>query len=854
MESSGQKSRLLVLAGLVLAILCGALALPARAQEKEPAQKASGQSAQQKSSAEKEMEAQMETAMKAYEAQLKAEADQRAKDPAWKPTHQQVNVIKVQPGAKGEALHNFCLNLDGNILAGVGGQRWEYIVDEKTRQYKPQLISEPAEIRVFSPEGKLLDTWKLEVMPQALCVHRDGTIFVGGDGRLAKLSPQGKVLAFADSPAVASDKPKPKPEEKKDAKKENQQAKTKQKNSPGVLVGLARALGLEEEKSQDKSILDDDDSPRLTAEMAAMMARRKREVTGIAVSEQDLFVATAMREGYGYAVWRVDHNFQNPQQIVSGLPGCCGQMDIQARNGELWIPENGRHRVARYDRDGKLLSSFGKRDRKSAEGFGGCCEPKNLRVTAQGDVLTAESGPPVAIKRFSPDGKFLGVVGVPTYPTGCVRVTVEISKDGGKVFILNPGDSAIHVLADQRETATHEQTSTITIPGGERRGQLRTFCLAGDGNLLAACGGEQTTFVRGTSGIEAKVTGEPAEIKVLSPEGKLLATWKLDVMPQAVNVAPDGTIYVGGQGRVARLDKQGKVLRTADAPHMAELGPLPPLPEKKEPKPESEEEAKAKQAKIEELRAKAKSAVAALREAARQLSAGAAGEKPSAEANAKYQEAMQAYIKANEDLREATITPEVLAMQKRAALAHKSAVTGIAATDQHVFVACPETKGYGFAVWRTDRDFGSPKKIVTGLRGCCGNMDIQAFGGDLYVAENARKRVVRYDPEGKELAAWGESDRKGIEGFGSCCNPMCIRFGPGGKVYTSESNVGSIKRFSPDGQFLGLVGTVKIVPGCKHVPIGISGDSRRVYMLDITRSHIVVMTPCGAAGQTAANQ
>jgi len=851
MESSGQKSRLLVSAGVVLAILCGAFALQARSQETEPPQKEPGQSAKEKSSAEKEMQAQMEAAMKAYEAQLKAEAEQRAKDPAWKPTHQQVNVIKVQPGAKGDALHNFCLNLDGNILAGVGGQRWEYVMDEKTQQYTTKLLSEPAEIRIFSPEGKLLDTWKLEVMPQALCVHRDGTIFVVGDGRLAKLSPEGKVLATADFPAVAGDKPEPKPEEKKDAQKEGRQAKTGQKKSPGVLVSLARALGLEEEKDSVAA----DDSPRMTAEMAAMMARRKREVTGIAVTDQDLFVATPMREGYGYAVWRVDHNLQNPKQIVSGLSGCCGQMDIQARNGELWIPENARHRVSRYDRDGKLLASFGKRDRKSADGFGGCCEPKNLRFAANGDVLTAESGPPVAIKRFSPEGKFLGVVGVPAYATGCVRVTVEISRDGSKVFILNPGENAIHVLADKRETPTHEQTSIISIPGGQRPSQLHTFCLAGDGNLLAACGGEQTTFVQGTSGVEARIVGEPAEIKVLSTEGKLVTTWKLDVMPQAVNVAPDGTVYVGGQGRVAKLDKQGKVLKTADAPHMAELGPLPPLPEKKEaPKPESKEEAEAKQAKIEQLRAKVKSTMTDLQKAARQLSSGAAGEKPSAEATAKYQETMQAYIKANEELREATTTPEVLAMQKRAALAYKSAVTGIAATEQHVFVACPETQGYGFAVWRTDRDFGNPKKIVTGLRGCCGNMDIQASGGDLYVAENARKRVVRYDPDGKELAAWGETDRKGIEGFGSCCNPMCVRFGPGGEVYTSESNVGSIKRFSPDGQFLGLVGTVKIVPGCKHVPIGISSDGGRVYMLDITRSHIVVMTPCGAAGQTAANQ
>ena len=202
---------------------------------------------------------------------------------------------------------------------------------------------------------------------------------------------------------------------------------------------------------------------------------------------------------------------------------------------------------------------------------------------------------------------------------------------------------------------------------------------------------------------------------------------------------------------------------------------------------------------------------------------------------------MAVYVKAAKEFQEARTTPELLAMQKRSAILSKSGVNAIAVSEKDVFVACSETKGYGFAVWRLDRDLGEPKKIVEGLRGCCGQMDIQAHGGDLYVAENARKRVVRYDRNGKELAAWGESERQGVVGFGSCCNPMNIRFGPGGELLTSESNLGRIKRFQPDGQFLGIAAEVAIVPGCKHVAIGISSDGKRMYLLDITRSHIVAL-------------
>jgi sugar lactone lactonase YvrE len=825
---------LLVLAYVALGLIGWLSPATIRAAEEPKAEATKELSAQEK--AQKEAQAQMEAAMKAYQEQLKAEAEARAKDPAWKATHKQVRVIKPAADMKADAIHNFCLNLDGNLLVACGGDRMAYIVeDEKTGRFKTEKVSEPTEIRVVSPEGTLVKTWKLDFAPQALCVHKDGTIFVGGDGRLAKLSADGKVIASAESPAVAAAKTEPKPEEKKPV--EEPKKEEPPKKSVSVVGALLKATGLASEGSGEATAAAE---PAMNAEMAEMMARRKREFTGMAVTGQDLFFVTSMSKGYGYCVWRTDHDFQNGKVVVENLPGCCGQMDVQASKGELWIAENGRHRVGRYDRDGKQLATFGKRDRKAADGFGGCCEPKNLRFAANGDVLACESGPPVAVKRFSPDGKFLGVVGVPEFKTGCVRVTVEISKDGSQVFVLNTSDNAIHVLADVRNVPTHEQAAILKIPG-DGPIDLHTFCVAADNNLLAACGGEREAFVQTKDGPELKTVGTPGEIKVLDPDGKLLTTWKPGVTPQAINVAPDGAVYVGGQGKLARLSKDGKVLKTADAPHIAELGPLPPLPEKKEAKPETTEEAAAKKAKLDALQAKMKEAMAAFQEAAKAMNAAKDDAKAREAANAKYQETMAAYVQAAQELQEARTTPELLAMQKRSAILSKSAVNAVAVTEKDVFVACPETKGYGFAVWRLDRDLTEPKKIVEGLRGCCGQMDIQTHGGDLYVAENARKRVVRYDRNGKELAAWGEAERQGVAGFGSCCNPMNIRFGASGELFTSESNLGRIKRFQPDGQFLGIAAEVSIVPGCKHVAIGISSDGKRMYLLDITRSHIVAL-------------
>jgi sugar lactone lactonase YvrE len=142
-----------------------------------------------------------------------------------------------------------------------------------------------------------------------------------------------------------------------------------------------------------------------------------------------------------------------------------------------------------------------------------------------------------------------------------------------------------------------------------------------------------------------------------------------------------------------------------------------------------------------------------------------------------------------------------------------------------------------------DDQFENGERIVSNLSGCCGQMDVKVNDNGLYVAENSRHQVCRYDREGQLICKWGEGARAGLEGFGSCCNPMNVAFGPDGSVYTGESETGRIKRYSPEGKLLGLVGASELVPGCKNVSIAVNADGSRVYMLDITRNHIVRMDP-----------
>jgi hypothetical protein len=331
--------------------------------------------------------------------QERAAAAAREKDPAWKPSYDEVDLIQIGDSKKPGALKNFCLNAEGNILACFAPQQTTESADAKTTPV----------VRIYSPKGELLQTLPLEIKPGAICVSKDGSVFVAGDGRVLKLDSAGKVLASAASP-VASEP-------------------------------VAISKEMEEMLKQSGQ-----SSPEELTRMKATLEKRRGDVTGLAATEQDVFMVVPAPNDFTFRVYRFDHALQNPKLVVEKLRGCCGQMDIQAHDGQLWIPHNARHSIESRDRDGNQLSKFGKSGRVKANDFGGCCEPKNLRVLSNGDILAAESGPPTCIKRFSASGKFIEVVALSKAKGDCVRVTVEVSPDGSRYYLLDTERDAIRVF------------------------------------------------------------------------------------------------------------------------------------------------------------------------------------------------------------------------------------------------------------------------------------------------------------------------------------------------------------------------------------------------------------------------
>jgi hypothetical protein len=338
----------------------------------------------------------------------------------------------------------------------------------------------------------------------------------------------------------------------------------------------------------------------------------------------------------------------------------------------------------------------------------------------------------------------------------------------------------VKVVDISPELATHEEIESLKVEF-KRLSSLR---LRQDGSLLGC-------------DADAKV------IRVIGPEGEQVDTIEVEFSPEAMDIGPDGTIYCGGEGRLAKLDAAGRVLKTATVP--AEVAPT-----------------------SEENRAAAGSD----RESDEKEPPGNAGSSPAGEQSGERTESKPA------PRRRKKVLP------KR--------ISGIAVSGGDVFVAFGSgwSTGSKSKLYRFDAELQNPRLLAEGLRGCCQRCDIVARDGVLYLAENSAHRVVLYDRQGNVLRKWGERGRNDLKTFGACCNPMNICSDRSGLMYTAESGLGRVKRYTSDGEFVDLVGYVGtnrfwhgsgLAASCSNMAIAATPGGERVYVMDHRNKRIRVL-------------
>ncbi len=260
--------------------------------------------------------------------------------------------------------------------------------------------SESKEIKVIEPAGtgEVVKTVRLPFGPEALDVGADGVIYCGGQGKLARLSPAGRIMNVVDAP----------------------------------------------------------DNGRSATPARRRAARKAAKVSGLAVTDRHVFAAFGSGASLGAKskLFRFDLDFSHPKLLAEGLRTCCRRCDLKTRNGRLFLAENGVHRIVVYDADGRVLEKWGKRSRTDPAGFGSCCNPMNLCFGADGTLYTAESGLG-RVKRYTPDGRFLGVVGTAGVPrfnragaqaAACSNIAIACAPDGRRIYVMDYALGRIRVL------------------------------------------------------------------------------------------------------------------------------------------------------------------------------------------------------------------------------------------------------------------------------------------------------------------------------------------------------------------------------------------------------------------------
>ena len=387
--------------------------------------------------------------------------------------------------------------------------------------------------------------------------------------------------------------------------------------------------------------------------------------------------------------------------------------------------------------------------------------------------------------------------------------------------------------ANQLRAPTHRQIRILEPTVDGKRLKLHTIATTADGHVLAAVGGQSMSYVMSSNGYETKFVEEPSYVLMLDSEGTTLQTWELELTPNAITVAGDGAIYVGGSGRIAKLGPGGLVTAMIDSPHVGNVS---------EVREKAAESIRKSQQKMSESFA---DQIELLQERIGKI------EEKDEDERTRLEDAQLKAFRTQMEMLEKiagrqgneVVVGEVDESQLDAAVMQSMSVVSMAASDQDIFVCAMDAGAGGYSIWRLGRDLDtdSAEVIMEGLRGCCGQMDIQCCGDDLLISENTRFRVGIYDRHGRVRGSFGKRDRTSRAGFGSCCNPMNSLGLKDGTVLTAESSIGHIKRFDTEGNLVAYIGKASIGAGCKHCALGYDAKRDLYYMMYEDKNAICVL-------------
>ena len=183
--------------------------------------------------------------------------------------------------------------------------------------------------------------------------------------------------------------------------------------------------------------------------------------------------------------------------------------------------------------------------------------------------------------------------------------------------------------------------------------------------------------------IQAFTKQTPNELLWLDAQGKVIRSVPLSFLPAAVNVAPDGMVYVVGDGKLAQFAADGKLVAEVASPHTFEL-------------------AKERARLAEDIRVRREEELKSLRESVTSTEDAikVLQEKPESERTEEEKNELAMYQQSASSLRAYVEQQEKQSLEQytESALANAAQLLRVAASDKELFVVTRQVAGYGFAI------------------------------------------------------------------------------------------------------------------------------------------------------------
>ena len=162
-----------------------------------------------------------------------------------------------------------------------------------------------------------------------------------------------------------------------------------------------------------------------------------------------------------------EKNFLRKWGVGGAEPGQLGApagLALDA-NEDLYISEQGNHRISKFTRDGEFLMSFG----SPGSEVGHFNKPWGITTDSHNNVYVADWGND-RIQKFSPEGDFLTIIGEPGTGSGKLHRPSDVAVDAdGDIYVSDWGQDKVEVYESdgQHLTTLYGDSSELSPRGKE---------------------------------------------------------------------------------------------------------------------------------------------------------------------------------------------------------------------------------------------------------------------------------------------------------------------------------------------------------------------------------------------------